>query len=334
MKVERTKPGMVVRNKVNGKKYVIMNDMLAYPVVPEAVPCSVPVPETGSEGIRITQSNAMAFKIVYDPTYDVVPSKGVFSVCNGVIMSGGNPVTEQGELEIEEIVSVIPGGLICTAKTQDGFSVLSFNLVNDKFKKIINRKYQVVREVQPGVLYLENRGEIENEDGTKTPVLNDATVIFNAGQKIQSSVDLDFIPQTTSIISDMDRILFSTTMITEEDESGQCVLADCKKRWISMDFEGSEVYTIESEDMVTATYSSIYNAVVLKSDRMVDVENRVRIKDRAIVDYLRGYDFLVDITPSNDKRFYTFANWQYDCKTISVESTSDRGNVVKIAKLQ
>lgn len=335
MKTERITTGMVVRNKVNGGKYVIMDDMLAYPVVPETVSgTGVPVPDTGAEGIRITKSNAMAFKIVHDPTYDIVPSKADFSVRDGVIMSGGNPVTEQGELEIEEIVSVIPGGLLCTSRRKDRFGVLSFNLVNDKFKKIVAGEYQVVREVQPGMLYLENRREIVNEDGTKTPILEDATVIFNAGQKNQSAVDLDFIPQTISIIGDMDRILFSTAMITEEDESGQYVLADCKNRWISMDFDGSGVYTIESEDVVTATYSSIYGAVVLKSDKMVDVENRVRIKDPSIVEYLKGYDFLVDITPANDKRFYTFANWQYECRMVSVESTNDRGNVVKIAEIQ
>lgn len=331
MKVKRITPKMVLKDKVNGKKYIIMDDMMAYPILPESM-SEKEIPASEAEGIKITKSNAMAFKIVYDPTYDIVPSKDDFNVKDGIIMSGGYPVTEQGELKIGEIISAIPGGLICTTKKKNGLAILAFNLTNDKFKKIISGEYQVVREVQQGMLYLENCSETEKEDGTKTIILEDASIIFNAGEKNQYSMDLKFIPKSISTIGDGMRLLLSTTKIGEEDESGQLVLTDTKKHWISIKPEASETYTIKSEDEVTGTYSYIYDAVVLKSDKMIDIENRLRIKDSSILEYLRGYDFLVDITPSGNKHMYTFANWKYDCKTISVEVTSDRGNIIKIVK--
>mgnify|MGYP000556226863 CR=1 FL=1 len=125
---------MQVLDLVTGIKYeVSVSDMVNLTEI---------VPEGEDKEPRTMQLPVEAavkvLKVLYDPREDETPEG--YTVADGVLLKDGEPATAQGQLEFIDVLAVMAGEVILTAKTKDKtdskVEVFAYRPLEDKFAKL------------------------------------------------------------------------------------------------------------------------------------------------------------------------------------------------------
>ena len=139
MRIERLRRGLELLNKVDGKKYKVVEvDGAAGTAVEMHTDLDGTLIGLGDEEVTITEKNALAFRIINDPEPYPVPEG--YSVEGGVLLKDGKLACIQGEFSFGKILAKCEDYLILTAKVKgmkDGDVILvSYQVSRDFFRKL------------------------------------------------------------------------------------------------------------------------------------------------------------------------------------------------------
>lgn len=331
MKMTRVNEGMLIKDKVQDKFFVItkLEDGVATATLSVDKDRTLDVETT----VTITDDNAICFKIIDDPKWNAVPSLEGYAVNDGILTKDGKPVTKQGDIEVTAILGAASDAIVIDALKDGERMVFMYRLVNDIFSPIRLRlngeitKLEVVKR-EPLVLYMESTKveTISLDDGEeveKTTFVTAQLVEFKGRNA-----------HVTECYAPLDRIATVKTGDTEQlvmysskdvDETGYlvdtslCVLVNGSE--MSMEDE-------KAED-VEVTYSPAYGDYVYVGNKTVK-SSRLTIKN-PLVATLKG-QVLVDVTMLNeDEKVVTFADANYKVTKIKLKDTIDRGTLVELA---
>lgn len=322
MKIERINEGMLVRNKVNGKFYVVTSIQDGTAVAALSVDSDRKLDEDAT--VTISTENSICFRIVDDPAYTRVPDVSQYDVVDGILVKNGTPVTEQGDIVVEEIIASSPRCLILSVIKDEKKYIMEYGVVSDHFRTIYESptKTEVIRE-EPLVLYLESTELVETDEGVKERFINAhvyaidetneaARYIFDAPlAKVECHKNAILAYQDKKTVSD--RYLISSDLRVSVNENEY--------------FEDLVDLGKEKAADVCGTYSQFYDAFVLIGERTIVCKQLDVNLSTSFAKDVKGM-VLVDKTQKGRDTFLTFSNEKFNVVTLKATSTSDRGTIV------
>lgn len=305
----------------------------------------------------------------YDPRTEEVPAG--YSVADGILLKDGEPATAQGQLEFVDVLTVMAGEVILTAKTKDKetgkVEVFSYRPLEDKFEKL-TYPVSMIRVIEK--LSDENRLVAEiTQVSEKIAVDDDGEDILKDGEKVvllDTSMELMIHTrgigcEFVNIDGSVDRVMpvenaegayaIESDSILTYDEYG-CGTRQLKDR----DRTKVTIYSVDSDvDMdwghpiceltstsvpgkllaATATKCMSTNDFVLRTENTLYVENRghnPRMITNAALKNIDGYKYLVSADIRNGSEEYVLADKDYNMVTVRKTKTYDRGDIITVEK--
>ena len=353
--------GMQVLDLVTGIKYEIS--------VTDMVNLTEMVPEGEDREPRTMQLPVEAamkvLKVLYDPREDETPEG--YTVADGVLLKDGEPATAQGQLEFIDVLAVMAGEVILTAKTKDKANgkveVFAYRPLEDKFAKLTypvsavrvieelsddNRLIAEITQTEEKVA-LDDEGEDILKNGEKV-ILIDASMelmIHTRGVKAEF-VDIDGPVDRVMPVENADNIFaVESDSILTYDEYG-CGTRQLKDRdrtkvtiyGIDTDVDedwGDPVHkhmTVSMPGQLTAaTRSAATGDYVLRTENTLYVENRVhnsRTVTAAVLKTIPDAKYLIDADIRNGSETYVLADGDYNVVTVKKTKTYDRGDIITV----
>lgn len=306
-------------------------------------------------------------KVDYDPRTEEVPAG--YSVADGILLKDGEPATAQGQLEFVDVLTVMAGEVILTAKTKDKetgkVEVFSYRPLEDKFEKL-TYPVSMIRVIEE--LSDENRLIAEiTQVSEKMAIDDDDEYILKDGKKVvlpDTSMELMIHTggigfEFVNIDGSVDRVMpvenaegayaIESDSILTYDEYG-CGTRQLKDR----DRTKVTIYSVDS-DMdwghpiceltstsvpgkllaATATKCMSTNDFVLRTENTLYVENRghnPRMITNAALKNIDGYKYLVSADIRNGSEEYVLADKDYNMVTVRKTKTYDRGDIITVEK--
>lgn len=352
--------GMQVLDLVTGIKYEVS--------VADMVNLTEIVPENEDREPRLMQLPMEAamrvLKVIYDPRENEVPEG--YTVADGVLLKDGEPATAQGQLEFLDILTVMAGEIILTAKTKDKadgkVEIFAYRPLDDKFLKL-TYPVSAVRVIEK--LSDENRliAEITQTE-EKVALDDDGEDILKDGEKVvlvDTSMELMFHTrgvkaEFVNIDGPVDRVMpvenakniyaVESDAILAYDEYG-CGTRQLKDR----DRTKVTIYDIDSDaddwcdpvyehmstsipgELTAATRSAATGDYVLRTENTLYVQNRghnSRIVTAAALKTVPDAKYLIDADVRNGSETYVLADGDYNVVTVKKTKTYDRGDIITV----
>lgn len=335
MRIERIRKNQELYNKVNGKLYRVtsVTDTSGVASLMDADTKEIVLGD-GAESIAVNEANSICFRIVCDPDPEDIPVG--YTVSDGVLLKNQVPVTEQGEIKVLEILTSLPGYLVLTAKskTETDVDLLIYEPSRDRFKYLYRSvpEVSVLEEIDDKVLLyfssvVTKTEKNEKDEDVEYEVLENSGVILVANKQAYAlAID---IPCCKDAYSRIDEDIF--LYYTKQSNDGR--LVDTTPGYMVIDMLDME-YTrcVVTGEPTEITRCMLYGYYVFKSDKQIicDTSDGLYITSDEIAK-LKGYDNLVDITRDGYTTLVTFANDKLEVKTLSRQSTRDRGYIVKVS---
>ena len=135
MKITMCENNVVVENKINNRIYKIVDFDGTRAVANQVDPATGEI-NSDAPTVTINEGNAIAFRFLNNPNVPEIPF-GI-TVEDGILTRDGQPVTEQGAIKVEAILSEVPGKLLLAVKSRvdDLVDLMSYSVTRDRFNKL------------------------------------------------------------------------------------------------------------------------------------------------------------------------------------------------------
>lgn len=337
MKMERMRNEMELFNKVNGKMYKVTSFDGTTAVAAEMLP-----DDTLGEKIDIIAANALAFRIESDPAPYPVPTG--YTVFNGILMKDGEPVCEQGQIYINDILAAQPNTLILSVRTREKVEgkvdLFSYEVNRDRFIRqattLPEDLIKIPYENADGLVIIgycnTSTDKIKDEDGKEkeVPIFLNAEIMVLSKGKIIESLRMNepvTIGETIVKLNPLRKEL-NFFVPSDEEVDDDCIIKERKERcWIQANDDGEFMITI-GDDAIEVNWSPVYKHFVVMGENTVYLCRYItspKIKE------LAGYGILIDKTDDGPYTTrYTFCNEAYEMKTLVYQTTKDRGAIITV----
>lgn len=353
--------GMQVLDLVTGIKYEVS--------VADMVNLTEIVPENEDREPRLMQLPmevaVKVLKVLYDPREDEVPEG--YTVADGVLLKNGEPATAQGQLEFLDILTVMAGEIILTAKTKDKadgkVEVFAYRPFEDKFSKLTypvnavrvieelsdeNRLITEITQTEEKVA-LDDEGEDILKDGEKVVLVDTSMELMFHTRGVKAEfINIDGpIDRITPVENAEDNIFaVESDSILTYDEYG-CGTRQLKDR----DRTKVTIYSIDSDtydggdpfyehmtvsmpgELTAATRSAATGDYVLRTENTLHVQNRghnSRTVTAAALKTAPDAKYLIDADIRNGSETYVLADGDYNVVTVKKTKTYDRGDIITV----
>ena len=352
---------MQVLDLVTGIKYeVSVSDMVNLTeIVPEGEnrePRKMQLP---------VEAAVKVLKVLYDPREDEVPEG--YTVADGVLLKDGEPATAQGQLEFLDILTVMAGEIILTAKTKDKadgkVEIFAYRPLEDKFAKLTypvssvrvieglsddNRLIAEITQTEEKVA-LDDEGEDILKNGEKVILIDTSLelMIHTRGVKAEF-VDIDGPVDRVMPVENADGVYaVESDSILTYDEYG-CGTRQLKDRDrtkvtvygvnadIDMDW-GPSICDLANTSvpgkLTAATKSAATGDFILRTENTLYVQNRghnSRVVTAAVLKTVPDAKYLIDADIRNGSETYVLADRDYNVVTVKKTKTYDRGDIITV----
>ena len=353
--------GMKVLDLVTGIKYeVSVSDMVNLTEI---------VPENEDREPRTMQLPVEAavkvLKVIYDPRKDETPEG--YTVADGVLLKDGEPATAQGQLEFIDVLAVMAGEIILTAKTKDKtdgkVEIFAYRPLEDKFAKLTypvsdvrvikelsddNRLIAEITQTEEKVA-LDDEGEDILKNGEKVVLVDTSMelMIHTRGVKAEF-VDIDGPVDRVMPVENTDNVFaVESDSILTYDEYG-CGTRQLKDRDrtkvtvygvdadIDMDW-GPSICDLANTSvpgkLTAATKSAATGDFILRTENTLYVQNRghnSRVVTAAVLKTVPDAKYLIDADIRNGSETYVLADGDYNVVTVKKTKTYDRGDIITV----
>lgn len=353
--------GMKVLDLVTGIKYeVSVSDMVNLTEV---------IPEGEDREPRTMQLPVEAamkvLKVLYDPRENEVPDG--YTVADGVLLKDGEPATAQGQLEFIDVLTVMAGEIILTAKTKDKtdgkVEIFAYRPLDDKFLKLTypvsavrvieelsdeNRLIAEITQTEEKVA-LDDEGEDILKDGEKVILVDTSMELMIHTRGIKAEfVDIDGPVDMVMPVENADGIFaVESDSILTYDEYG-CGTRQLKDRDrtkvtiygvdadIDMDW-GPSICDLANTSvpgkLTAATKSAATGDFILRTENTLYVQNRghnSRVVTAAVLKTVPDAKYLIDADIRNGSETYVLADGDYNVVTVKKTKTYDRGDIITV----
>lgn len=353
--------GMKVLDLVTGIKYeVSVSDMVNLTEV---------IPEGEDREPRTMQLPVEAamkvLKVLYDPRENEVPDG--YTVADGVLLKDGEPATAQGQLEFIDVLTVMAGEIILTAKTKDKtdgkVEIFAYRPLDDKFLKLTypvsavrvieelsdeNRLIAEITQTEEKVA-LDDEGEDILKDGEKVILVDTSMELMIHTRGIKAEfVDIDGPVDRVMPVENADGIFaVESDSILTYDEYG-CGTRQLKDRDrtkvtiygvdadIDMDW-GPSICDLANTSvpgkLTAATKSAATGDFILRTENTLYVQNRghnSRVVTAAVLKIVPDAKYLIDADIRNGSETYVLADGDYNVVTVKKTKTYDRGDIITV----
>lgn len=353
--------GMKVLDLVTGIKYeVSVSDMVNLTEV---------IPEGEDREPRTMQLPVEAamkvLKVLYDPRENEVPDG--YTVADGVLLKDGEPATAQGQLEFIDVLTVMAGEIILTAKTKDKtdgkVEIFAYRPLDDKFLKLTypvsavrvieelsdeNRLIAEITQTEEKVA-LDDEGEDILKDGEKVILVDTSMELMIHTRGIKAEfVDIDGPVDRVMPVENTDGIFaVESDSILTYDEYG-CGTRQLKDRDrtkvtiygvdadIDMDW-GPSICDLANTSvpgkLTAATKSAATGDFILRTENTLYVQNRghnSRVVTAAVLKTVPDAKYLIDADIRNGSETYVLADGDYNVVTVKKTKTYDRGDIITV----
>lgn len=357
--------GVVAEMMETGKKFVLTSlaDDKSSGVMTELLTDEDIEAGVTPQVIDITLNNQVMFRFVEDPNPQDTPTASL----GREFVVNGNPV-ETGELDINAILQTVPGGvLVLTAKKDDRYDLLLYNVKQDKFRRVLsNMARPAVKELEGGYIILTYdkffTEDVKDEDGniTRTATICDEAAVYllKDGEVVSSrdtSLPLGTLEDVLDGMNNSVILLFNSdlTLATSDDAlsyevepfaNGQTRLTKVvigvdtdEEESVRMYIDGMTSYEVEA-DIQTVTVArgnrllvKTANTVFYSNDgnRPKTITSKVAAKNEKMMGDLEGYDILTNYTSSDGRVTLYLRNENYEVKTLTSAQT-DKGIVLTV----
>lgn len=353
--------GMKVLDLVTGIKYEIsVSDMVNLTEI---------VPENEDREPRTMQLPVEAavkvLKVIYDPREDETPEG--YTVADGVLLKDGEPATAQGQLEFIDVLAVMAGEIILTAKTKDKtdgkVEIFAYRPLEDKFAKLTypvsdvrvikelsddNRLIAEITQTEEKVA-LDDEGEDILKNGKKVVLVDTSMelMVHTRGVKAEF-VDIDGPVDRVMPVENTDNVFaVESDSILTYDEYG-CGTRQLKDRDrtkvtvygvdadIDMDW-GPSICDLANTSvpgkLTAATKSAATGDFILRTENTLYVQNRghnSRVVTAAVLKTVPDAKYLIDADIRNGSETYVLADGDYNVVTVKKTKTYDRGDIITV----
>ena len=352
---------MQVLDLVTGIKYeVSVSDMVNLTEV---------IPEGEDREPRTMQLPVEAamkvLKVLYDPRENEVPDG--YTVADGVLLKDGEPATAQGQLEFIDVLTVMAGEIILTAKTKDKtdgkVEIFAYRPLDDKFLKLTypvsavrvieelsdeNRLIAEITQTEEKVA-LDDEGEDILKDGEKVILVDTSMELMIHTRGIKAEfVDIDGPVDRVMPVENADGIFaVESDSILTYDEYG-CGTRQLKDRDrtkvtiygvdadIDMDW-GPSICDLANTSvpgkLTAATKSAATGDFILRTENTLYVHNRghnSRVVTAAVLKTVPDAKYLIDADIRNGSETYVLADGDYNVVTVKKTKTYDRGDIITV----
>lgn len=352
---------MQVLDLVTGIKYeVSVSDMVNLTEV---------IPEGEDREPRTMQLPVEAamkvLKVLYDPRENEVPDG--YTVADGVLLKDGEPATAQGQLEFIDVLTVMAGEIILTAKTKDKtdgkVEIFAYRPLDDKFLKLTypvsavrvieelsdeNRLIAEITQTEEKVA-LDDEGEDILKDGEKVILVDTSMELMIHTRGIKAEfVDIDGPVDRVMSVENADGIFaVESDSILTYDEYG-CGTRQLKDRDrtkvtiygvdadIDMDW-GPSICELANTSvpgkLTAATKSAATGDFILRTENTLYVQNRghnSRVVTAAVLKTVPDAKYLIDADIRNGSETYVLADGDYNVVTVKKTKTYDRGDIITV----
>lgn len=353
--------GMKVLDLVTGIKYeVSVSDMVNLTEV---------IPEGEDREPRTMQLPVEAamkvLKVLYHPRENEVPDG--YTVADGVLLKDGEPATAQGQLEFIDVLTVMAGEIILTAKTKDKtdgkVEIFAYRPLDDKFLKLTypvsavrvieelsdeNRLIAEITQTEEKVA-LDDEGEDILKDGEKVILVDTSMELMIHTRGIKAEfVDIDGPVDRVMPVENADGIFaVESDSILTYDEYG-CGTRQLKDRDrtkvtiygvdadIDMDW-GPSICDLANTSvpgkLTAATKSAATGDFILRTENTLYVQNRghnSRVVTAAVLKTVPDAKYLIDADIRNGSETYVLADGDYNVVTVKKTKTYDRGDIITV----
>lgn len=352
--------GMQVLDLVTGIKYDIS--------VADMVNLTEIVPDGEDREPRTMQLPVEAavkvLKVLYDPREDEVPEG--YTVADGVLLKDGEPATAQGQLEFIDVLAVMAGEIILTAKTKDKadgkVEVFAYRPLEDKFAKLTypvssvrvieelsdeNRLIAEITQTEEKVA-LDDEGEDILKDGEKVVLIDTSMELMFHTRGIKTEfVNIDgpvdrvmpvenaediFAVESDSILA-YDEYGCGTRQLKDRDRTKVTIygINDDAESW---DDPVCEHMTVSMPgELTAATKSAATGDYVLRTENTLYVQNyghNSRTVTAAALKTVPDAKYLIDADIRNGSETYVLADGDYNVVTVKKTKTYDRGDIITV----
>lgn len=304
-------------------------------------------------------------KILYDPREDEVPEG--YTVADGVLLKDGEPATAQGQLEFLDILTVMAGEIILTAKTKDKadgkVEIFAYRPLEDKFAKLTypvssvrvieelsdeNRLIAEITQTEEKVA-LDDEGDDILKDGEKVVLVDTSMELMFHTRGVKAEfVNIDgpvdrimpvenaeniFAVESDSILA-YDEYGCGTRQLKDRDRTKVTIYGindDVDESW------GDPVYehmTVSMPgELTAATKSTATGDCVLRTENTLYVQNRghnSRMVTAAALKTVPDAKYLIDTDIRNGSETYVLADGDYNVVTVKKTKTYDRGDIITV----
>lgn len=347
MKIERMRQGIVVLNKIDGKRYKVCGSFdsavgtpsgVAYELAdndPNDIPCGELV---NRHSVEITEANALAFRVLADTEPYPVPVG--YIIRNGILMKNGEPVCAQGEIVIDKILATQADSLILAANKDevDGrVDIMTYKVSRDRFTTLLQHTVmpKFVGSLNDCACFIysethteeipNDRGELEKIeifDSAGAYTVKNGTIVYTAHPAGPINVEKAVI-KAENEEANPTYFLPLDKFVDNDDKISDANAVSWYAPTIGAQFD-TKAYDLD------INYSHIYKTWVVKTKDEVFVLGRdFHVKSKEITK-LEGYDHLIDITKAEYRYDLTFSNDEYEFKKLVSQSTRDRGYIVTV----
>ncbi|CBK95263.1 hypothetical protein ERE_35260 [Agathobacter rectalis M104/1] len=352
---------MQVLDLVTGIKYeVSVSDMVNLTeVIPEGE-------DREPKTMQLPVEAAMkVLKVLYDPRENEVPDG--YTVADGVLLKDGEPATAQGQLEFIDVLTVMAGEIILTAKTKDKtdgkVEIFAYRPLDDKFLKLTypvsavrvieelsdeNRLIAEITQTEEKVA-LDDEGEDILKDGEKVILVDTSMELMIHTRGIKAEfVDIDGPVDRVMPVENADGIFaVESDSILTYDEYG-CGTRQLKDRDrtkvtiygvdadIDMDW-GPSICDLANTSvpgkLTAATKSAATGDFILRTENTLYVQNRghnSRVVTAAVLKTVPDAKYLIDADIRNGSETYVLADGDYNVVTVKKTKTYDRGDIITV----
>lgn len=329
MKIERAKVKAIIRNKLDGEKYIITErsgDTAIAQIIEKEDPIVL-----GIKNVRITEDNAICFRVLKDADPEIPEG---FYLDNGYLKKDGKLVTEQGSLKFDRILySSWPGLLLLSVKEKEGiFGIYSYHLGKDLFTALgLTPSNPQLAELENGeiVLYYSRTEKRKIDDEEKEFLISSGVIFLKNGIVKYDSFNQKFKCLLENPIVCKDTIFFNSTKSADDTSE----LVDNKMVWAVNEHD---CVPINMECLKRVTYDYVSKGYLLYDGkelihRILKYEDHCHNFQIPVPDGLdEKYCYLVDITTTYEHMLITLASDEYEIVKLSVKDTSDRGKIVTL----
>lgn len=352
--------GMKVLDLVTGIKYEVS--------VADMVNLTEIVPEGEDREPRTMQLPVEAamkvLKVIYDPRENEVPEG--YTVADGVLLKDGEPATAQGQLEFLDILTVMAGEIILTAKTKDKadgkVEIFAYRPLEDKFAKLtypvsavrvieeLSDENHLIAEITQTEekVALDDEGDDILKDGEKIVLVDTSMELMFHTRGVKAEfVNIDgpvdrvmpvenveniFAVESDSILT-YDEYGCGTRQLKDRDRTKVTIygINDDTESWDDPVYEHMTVSM--PGELTAATRSAATGDYVLRTENTLYVQNRghnSRTVTAAALKTVPDAKYLIDTDIRNGSETYVLADGDYNVVTVKKTKTYDRGDIITV----